>query len=408
MSSFAELVSTKDNVQDLYKIARYMYRVGAPVMNDTQYDKLDKWYKNTYPSCPYSLRSYDDDPVPTEELRKWGYGFEVDAGMKLVEDSEKWEDIKEHFKDTLSKSIKPVENFGDALGWFLNYRGKDVKFSLKIDGINIKILLGKECGEWKLLMASTRSREGSGVDVSENISKILPNNLDFELSNNRDYLTIWGELHVKEKDLHYLREKYRKEFKTSRSTAISLARVSVEDKDYRHLHYHVFNSDYLSLTELEKSGFKLAPYKVIKGTEIPGTTVEFRPWLTEVLHDFWSLTKLHGIVSDGVVVEVADTNEFSSTVVDGRKYDGGNMALKLGPWEPNIYESVVRKVEFLPKKERFSVVLIVDPTLTQSGNVVRRVNAFNPDIVIKNNINIGSEVRFEYKGENAVNLIYGR
>ena len=54
----------------------------------------------------------------------------------------------------------------------------------------------------------------------------------------------------------------------------------------------------------------------------------------------------------------------------------------------------------------FSVVAEIEPVVVATDNTVSRVNCFNPKILVDNNINIGSIIRFKYKSASSVVLVY--
>ena len=253
-------------------------------------------------------------------------------------------------------------------------------------------------------MASTRGRGGTGWDITESVRMIMEDR-DFSEITDSDTVVLWGELYVSEEDLEYLRVKYLKDFKTTRSAAVSLARVPVSEEDKNILKLALFESSVGDLAEYEKMGFRLAPNIDLTEEDIDEVHEDLNVVLEVILDHFWDEGAKLGIPSDGVVAELSDVGEKSKRITDG-KYDAHNIAIKVGPWEADVYTSVVEDIILEQQKEEISVVLKVRPVMSKIGATLQRVNAFNLGILINSGIEVGSTIRFEYKSETNINLIY--
>lgn len=393
MNDLTQTLLQEKAYEDLYILARHAYRIGNPVIPDNFYDKLHSIMVGSGNLTEYVNRVYDNDPAPMYLNEKYN--------VNCIQPLDTEEDYHTTLSDEDSMSILPVETYEKAFEWFNSVYPADVVFSLKIDGINTKSILTPSL---KFLGAQTRGRGGTSLDINESMShmfKGVKGQVDGEL-------VVRGEAVVMPTSLDYLRKKYDKPFKIPRSTAMSLLRVPLPEEDMNHLKLIVFKTNLgdtltQSLSLAREMGMTVVPHMKISLTNMPTSFEPFREWLRTILTKVYDITK--HIPSDGVVVQLNDMDAFNSTETK-HQYSAGNIALKLEQWKPNIYHSVVKDILTIPNKDKFSFVAVIEPVITSSGIRVGRVNVFNMSIIIKNNINVGQPITFEYKSENSVNLVY--
>ena len=128
---------------------------------------------------------------------------------------------------------------------------------------------------------------------------------------------------------------------------------------------------------------------------------------------------------DGVVCEVEDRALFHALGVSGVRHVG-NVALKVGFWQQDVYSGVVQGVIFKPGKSKLSPVVVVSArggdieiqqssqgyrvvdrvdsagVVTAQGNFVRHVPVYEPRNIILLGSYPGQTIHFRYGGEAGV------
>lgn len=404
--------TSKQYIVDTYKLARWFYKIGSPILDDKEYDSLHSEFLKYEVFNSLTGQHYEDDPLPRQSFEVFNinpHEFQLEENRyQLNQNTSRLKRWESELQDEESKSIYPIESMYEAYKWFQENGHMDVIISLKVDGINTKNLYTVKDLTATHQVSATRSRKDSGIDITDNMAKVIPTKLNLDAQHDGS-LFVRGEAYVPSKSLAYLRDKYKQPYKIPRSTAMSAIRKGFNDEDMHHLRLLVFKTGigetveegYLTAQQL---GFNTAPYELHSNAPISGFAT-FEIWLTEIMNRMWSLSKELDIPTDGLVVQVNDLNEFKKKGSFGN-YNYGAIALKFGQWSSDVYESKVVDIKIIPRKEEYSYVAIIEPTVVKSGVEVERVNLFNANIMIKTNVNIGSTIRFEYKSESSVNLIY--
>lgn len=387
-------------IGDLFILARYFYRIGEPIMEDRIYEQYLNWVKNNPKGYEDFLsRTYDDDPVPLELLKE----IDVEPTIPQTTGSEKQE-LMQYLNEEKSLSIDSVTNYASAYNFFIAYKSqeKDLMMSLKMDGVNAKSLYL----DGKRKLSLSRGRNGNSFDFTDNLTQVLPNQLDLEINE----LKVYTECYVDYDYLGELRKKYDVDkYKMSKSAAISLLRVAHQPEDYKHLHAVVINVEGLSTKTLEDTfstmeqlGFEVPEYKLIRWSEIPEDYETFCKWLkTDVFDYMFERTK--GIPSDGIVIEVNDL-EYEG-VINGM-YSNRQLALKFEQWGFDYYVGIVEDIIWEQQRVYANCKLQIKPVNTKDAEA-RIINAFNMGVLIEEGITKGSKIYFE-RNSDAVNiLIYG-
>jgi len=388
------------SLEDLYVVARYMYRIGKPIISDADYDLLDREMKTNYPNmAEYYNRTYDDDPEPTELLLQCGISPEPSVQKSSVFNNDDYDSMNED----KSLSIDSVVSYEEAYLFFENLRNLHLDFvtSLKIDGNNTKTLFKNG----QLAMSLSRGRSGNSIDFTDSVKRILPNTLS--LANDR-FIT-YSESYVVPEALPILQQKYDDtSYKTCKSAAISLLRVQHAPEDYQYLKTRVFFVDGVAqklsdmFPTLERNGLEVPPYRCFKWESIPDNFEDFKAWLKTEVFDYIHYQS-EGIPSDGVVVEVDD---LLWAGVQKNQYSNRQLALKFDWWDFNEDYGVVKSICIEQQRVFMSVVLEIEPKTTYDGCTATRINVFNPSILIDNGICVGSTVKFE-RNSGAVNIFKG-
>lgn len=203
----------------VYILARYFYRIGEPIISDALYDNLEKHIRGNYYERyeQYLTRTYDEDPVPYAYLKLIGINPVVPSPAD-PEDQE----LYGYLNEDKSFSIASVTSYEEAFPFFQKAKENelDVVVSLKVDGVNTKMLYVDE----KFALSLSRGRaEGNSFSYTENSAKVLP----AEFKSGKKLVKVVGESFVVDEGLPFLRNKYGKAdgYVSGKSSAISLLRV---------------------------------------------------------------------------------------------------------------------------------------------------------------------------------------
>lgn len=392
--SLKKLVEEK-RYGDLFILARFMYRIGNPIISDSQYDNMERTMRANGLMKEYTERTYDDDPIPYVLLRE--FNLEKFIPNDLV--SSKYFDMIDKEK---SLSIQPFEDPKEVYN-FIMEKKQDIVAMLKIDGINVK----NYYKDLFLEIGMSRGRNGNGFDLTRNISKVITSRLKSEYND----LKVFGESFVYEQHLPYFRNKYDKsKYKTPKSSAISLLRVEHDLEDYDKVGFLAFNIEGAThlktkmemLEYLKTLGYKVVPHVLIKWETIPKDYPTFKKWLDGVCREFYVRTQ--ALPSDGLVFEVNDLFYEDSI---SAQYSNKNIAVKLSYWSSDRYIGVVEDILIEQQRVVASCRIKIRPLRTKDGCEANYVSGYTPNIIINNGIKVGSEVVFERKSGAINSLLYG-
>lgn len=373
-----------------YVLARYCYRMGLPTVDDAVYDQLEAYLReNDYERSKVFLeRSYDDDPVPVKLLEM--------VGIEIVPQQTPTE-LYEYLEEEKSNSIRAIRSMHDVYKFIQRNKGKQIMFSLKLDGVNSKSLW--KDGRYQLSLS--RGRRGNSLDYTPGAKHTMPHR-----SKDDDLLKITGEFFVNKGALPGLREKYGdNKYKTSKSAAISMLRVEHEDVDYQNLTFLAYSVEgkmFNTVTDmygyLEELGFKTPPYLVFD--DFPDDYDKFEEFINaEVLEVLAQAGE--GLPSDGVVMEVNDLN---SVYRDEHQYSERQLAIKFGHWDFEYLVGTITDIIIEQKRVHCSVRIKIEPMYSTDGCKAEYLNSFNPSILIENDLRKGKQVYFE-RNSGAVNII---
>lgn len=392
-----DLIAQGD-LQSVYILARFFYRIGEPILPDNIYDQLERALKvSSKELADYFERTYDDDPIPTELLEKIGYSGKIQTGVTSAERSELFESMNED----KSLSIRSVTSYEEAWSFFDHARKNklDLMTSLKMDGDNTKMLYV----DGKYTIAMSRGRKGNSFDFTDALTNIMP----ATIQTSQKELRVFGESYVDEAALPYLRNKYNPDkYKTCKSAAMSMLRVPHDAEDYQYLNTRVFMAEGLENTlsamfdNLEAQGIKTAPHYLVKWTDIPDSYEGFTAWLKrEVLDRIAELGK--GMPSDGVVVEV---NNLLWDEVITNQYSNRRLALKFEHWDFRYTRGIITGILIEQRRVYKSVRVTIDPVVQYDGCTATTINTFDLAVLIDNDLCVGKEILFE-KNSGAVNIL---
>lgn len=403
-----------EELLDILAIARCMYANGKQYISDAEYDDL----VCTLKSKGYFINPiYEDDPVPYESFSRVLdlsesdtnelLGLKSNTASSLQQTSFFGEEFNyELLNESASLSIASVTTFREAYAWFVEHQDIELVISTKIDGINTRRGYRSINGFLEYQVSLTRGRKSDPINITENMRKISPTHLKSDITED---LIVYSETVVPTSFVSMINEKYGDDYTVPRGLAMSMMRVA--DKfsleDYENLHSFVFRVDYGDkqtdgLELAEKLGFETVPRILYT---YKGESFEtFQKDMEAIIQNLKQQADSIGIVTDGMVAEVNDRAIYGCAAVTNN-YSSANIALKIGLWQPGVYESEVVALDLTQQAERCACVAIVKPVIAAGGQTISRVNCFNPATLFANNILPGSKIRFEYKNETTVNLI---
>lgn len=379
-------------IEDLYILSRFMYRIGKPIIKDEIYDRLERGLKSENILEDYISRTYDDDPIPYDLLKEFNL-------MEYIPSMGSNSPYAKFLDEEKSLSIRAVRDYEEAFVYFKAVRGEELIISLKGDGINSKSLYVKDVLEVSL----SRARKGLGFDLTKNICKVIPTSIKTK----QEQVKVFSESFAYNRALQYLRSKYGGDYKTEKSSAISMLRVAHDIEDYKYLESLAFYAEGLPnvekhsdiLEELKRQGFHVVPYVVLKPNSVPDNFDDFKEWLDKICTLFYEKTTV--FPSDGLVVDV-NRLDYEATVKN--QYSDRNIALKLNQWSFKTYYGKVTEIVFEQRRVRMSCRVKIEPLKTSDGCDAKVVNIYNPKILIDNGIKVGSIVPFE-RNSGAINTL---
>ena len=388
----------KEDIESIYILARYCYRIGEPILEDGEYDIIER-YLRAHPTAKikaYLERTYDDDPVPVELLK----AMDMEP-LEFVNVADK-SNLNAILDEEKSNSIESCVKYEEAFEYFKMLRSNKLDFvaSLKMDGVNTKMLFSNDI--FSLALSRGRSERDS-FDYTKGVARVIPHKLESDI----EYLKVTGESFVVEEALPLLRQKYdEKKYKTSKSSAMSMLRVQHASEDYKYLKTVVFSAEGLADTlhdmfdKLEDAGFSTAPHISFSWEDIPEDFDTFCKWLDDNIFDPIHELGL-GMPSDGVVIEVDDLLWIGE---QKNQYSTRQKALKFSYWAFHCEYGIITDIEIAQQRVYKSVKVKIQPMTTYDGCEARVINTFNPGILIKNDLFIGQKVYFE-RNSGAVNIL---
>lgn len=329
------------NNLEKFIIARWMYSIGEPIMEDAEYTILHSEVAKEYPDSPYLRRSWSSDPCPIQLLRDNGYS---DA-IRDITLSDKTESIPSVNSWALLRSL-----FGGL--------NEPATLSYKDDGWNIQASYYN--GE--LVRIQTRGRSSDALSaqaLKDSVPQIIPK---------LGRVTVCMEATISDSD--YVTVKSLIESRSQRGAVVScLTRPSM--LKYITLHAFSIIGDEQMLNPfytLREWGFNTVEYVEIQTYE-------------ELLKAMQTLTdrlQAYGSPTDGLVVRTSSMTR----------------AIRLGAWEEAIYKSFVTGYEETYGAYRVGVKAKVYP-IAMRNSTQTKVSCTNYQCIIDNNLRIGYPIAYK-------------
>lgn len=275
--------------------------------------------------------------------------------------------------------------------------------SLKLNGHGIRVIYKNG----HLIKARSRGRSSNGRDITHQLIVILG-----EYNENLakyGLVELRGEVLLPYANMDRARV-YNPDIKSAFSGVSSMLRDSASDEEVKLLKfvgYDIFLDEehFNTLSDkynfIENMGFE-TPMAILFKTN----SNTFRRMISPVLSQMQKYIddgngKTYEYYTDGVVVSVDNIDLFKQFgMADNHHY--GNVALKMGFWEQNIYCATVKEIIWKRGKNKLSPVARIEDTLTGTGNTVRNVPLYNPYNLLLLEAYPERTVYFRYGGEAGV------
>lgn len=397
---------------------------GVPLVVDAIYDRLVEILKQVNPSSDILGKLWSDDEVPQEDMSK---------------------DIYRLLKEEPMRSICTCKSYDcQELQDFIKRLPDNVVFdahaSCKENGHGIRLVYS-----YGLLEdATSRARNSAGHNLTSQMNIVLgkteTENID-QLSE-LDMIEIRGEIVLPFSNMKRARE-FNPDIVSPFSGVSSMLRDSASREETELLDfvaYKFIGDDFNFQTKeeeyafLEDLGFTTPLSWVIPNLSKDTLLDE----LPQIIQDCEDQVKPnedgsggYEYFTDGIVFEINDRDLFNSLGSDGKKYNYGNIALKVGYWKQDLYSGFVQTILWTDGKQKYSPVAIIAEdvnivefedcedrdyitsikeisnwkelgVVTAGGNRVRRVPLYEPNNMVILDAYKDNIIFFRYGGEAGV------
>lgn len=319
-------------------------------------------------------------------------------------------------------SIETAKSYNcDELNRFIDRVPDSTSYfaSFKVNGHGIRVVY--ENGY--LVSATSRARSSAGRDITRHMQVLLgsynENLVDYGLVEMR------GEIALHLDKLDEARN-FNPSIKSAFSAVASLIKPSASDEEIRLLSFLCygfivdgfgFDTKEEEYQAINDAGFETPEFMLIEELN----REDIASTLVDVIETFEDAYEGFGYFCDGVVFEVNEREEFLALGTE-KKFNLGNIALKVGVWEQSQYCGVVNKILWTKGKNKLSPVAIVSDNLgdleeddngkllnlneigvlTAQGNKVKRVPLYEPKNIMVLDVYVGETLYFRYGGEAGV------
>ncbi len=412
-----EYLLNSGNYMDIYIIARWMYKIGEPILTEEAYDAIEQYVKLAYPDCIYLQQTWSEDLQPYDLLEEYEIELTDDTAIDFSNYSkgEAIEKYLDKLKDNKSLSITPMRSYDSIYEWCEKNAGLYLCASTKIDGLNSKTIIDAKTGA--ILATGSRGRHDRDIlDYTMGAIKKYKGFINIPCDyKSSETCSVFAEMYVDKDGMELAREAdtMNRKFRSERATALSLLTAGGNNELYEHLHMCVFNHDaiqgslYYSLSHISTLGYEIPPIRLVN---YPGMSYdEFVIWLDKLMEDIYEETKQRQMPSDGMVLQIDNPTDFHLQE-SNNLYHSGNIAVKVGPWKAKKYTSRVVKIIIGTEKgtkELKSVRLKIEPVEVSNGDIVEYVGGFNLGFLQRAEIFVGTDIEFIHQS-GAVGILEGR
>lgn len=332
-----------------YMLARWCYLCGDPIISDVEYDKLEKWFKQTYPTNSYATRSWSFDECPRHLLEKY-HRTELDIQLVMGYQAE---------------SISSLNTDFDVDRYFRDLSNEKTRVSFKIDGWNTRASYYNGV----LVRFETRGRSGTNLNISD-LSGFLPKRIPL-----MGRVAITGETSIPNK----LWPIYKGI--TGNTDQRASVRTALSRGDIGYLSFLAFNifsekeytEEFKGLDSygiLKRLGFRTPLYKFVDSYKALRRCIDYMSLMS----------KSYGYLTDGLVVE----------------NDRLQLALRVGAWLEKMNCSYV--TEYIQNQGMYGVSFNVGVNPTNiGGKTIVQVSVTNLAQIMDNRLEIGSPIAFSLR-----------
>lgn len=419
--------------EQVEKLENYIYKCNmalanneTPIVVDAIYDRLCEILKQVNPEAEVLGELWSDAsaPVTEEEMSRDVYTLLKKYPMMSI---------------CTCKSFE-CQELQDFINRLPDNTSFDAHVSCKENGHGVRIVY---CNGY-IEDATSRMRASGGHNITRQMTTILGKSGLENIDEFADYdmVEIRGEVVLPFSKLAEARS-YNPDIVSAFTGVSSMIRDSASEEETSLLDfvaYKVVSDDITFATKqeeyefLESLGFTTPLYWLIQDLNKETLLEELKNIVSdcegEVRND--NGTGGYEYYTDGLVFEINDRELFNSLGSDGKKYNYGNIALKVGFWQQDLYQGYIQTILWTDGKMKYSPVAIVaeypemieftevyDPpkfisdikeianwkelgVLTAGGNKVRRVPLYEPNNMIILDAYPGEIVYFRYGGEAGV------
>lgn len=332
-------METISNELDRFIIARWMYSIGEPIMEDAEYTMLLRSIEARFPDYEYVHRSWSSDPCPIELLKQYGmsqyiYNIVLTDKTESIPSLNSWSEIQHEYETMNSKHT----------------------LSFKHDGWNLQASYYNGV----LVQFQTRGRHTDAMSV-EYLENRIPHTIP-EMGK----VTVCMEGTISFSNFNKL--KVELNLKSQRG-AVSSCLARLEYVNYIDLHAFSIIGETQELDpfpKLKDWGFNVPEYRYVS------TYQELMKCIEELSY----IAGAYDSPTDGLVLRGEKTR-----------------ALRVAYWEEPIYKSYVTGYEESYGAHRIGVKCAIRP-IKLANSTQRLVSCTNYQRIIDNNLRIGFPVVF--------------
>ena len=403
---------------EIEKLEKYVltcqekHKTGDSIVSDAVYDKMIEILQRVKPDSEYIGRIWDE------------------AGSTELDDTDKV------FAANPMYSIQTIKSYdSQALIDFKNMLPKtvDIHASYKENGWGIRLVYQNGT----FVKARTRARASQGRDITPQLNEVLEKNNKTYIEAIKDVplCEIRGELVVSFATFGSLASQVS--VRSPFSAVSMLVKESATPQQWAMLDFVAYKFladgfDFSTKTEeydfLEFDlGFETPP----SWTNTITNDATFIDEIKSIMKDCEDASKNYSYYTDGVVIEVDNTDIARKLGQGAGNYNNYNLAMKVGLWQQDMYEGYVQTILWVKGKTKLSPVALVANdndaiefvdgdvkpfiydikeianmddigVITAAGNVVRRVPLYEPRNMLTLQAWRGQKIHFRYGGEAGV------
>lgn len=400
-----------------YKLCQYMYGKGQQLVADMDFTILEeslkakgiefnpRWESVTESEGIALMYEYSVEHNLVEAPASKEIQFSYEKYLKIVPVGADVREELEKFKLDRNKSIPIVTDnvlFTQFSELFRDAECEYALASLKLDGWNITIYVVNGY----IVYAHTRGKIGEATEITS-IMKCILRDIDGKLNISRGYIV--GELILENESLEYLREKYGKDFKTTRNSVSSFINNKVVEEDLPLAKYYAFKLEVENeafatpvemYQELERNGFKIPKYELVKCniSEMANLVIN---WGHQINH----LPPCDGIVFQPNSYLIKNTLlQLPSIASDS--YENGIYAVKMGAWGKQVYKTIIKDITVTANTKGKRPSLIVEPVTSRDGRTITIIPIDHIGRLVDEDLYIGKEISISIVSEKDIRLVY--